>query len=357
MICPNCGANNSAGRNYCYNCAAPLTEAARRTSGIDNPAPDSVPPSQPASPPIRQDSGLPPAYPPSTYPPPTTPPLPSAPSSSRFPLVLAALSGLVLILVVVGWSFLRGSGASPTPAPAAKPSTAATATPRPTVAPPARVRPGDALRVPHASRPPVLDGALAGDWAGEGYPVDYVVYGPENLNGPNDLNGRLWFAWDDQNFYLATLVQDDVFSQPSRGERLYLGDSVEIQWDVDLAGDFDSNEFNADDWHIGLSPGNFRDAPPEAFVWSPRALTGTAAGIQVAAQRFTTAEGGQGYTLEASIPWRLLNVVPAGGQAFGFAFSITDDDLPTPAQQSMLSTSPNREWHKPLTFNTLILQP
>ncbi len=391
MICPNCGANNSAGRNYCYNCAAPLTEAARRTAG-DAPSP-TAPPAPPVNPPSRAaepppsyspppgpppvtgneagmggQGALPPetwpaprpapGYPPPASPPPTYAPPAPAPASSRFPLVLAGLIGLALLLGLAGWSLLGGrSTANPTPAPAAAKPVGATATPRPTAPPPARVRPGEALRVPHAARPPVLDGALAGDWAGEGYPVDYVVYGPENLSGPNDLNGRLWFAWDDQTFYLATLVQDDVFSQPSRGEQLYLGDSVEIQWDVDLQGDFDSNEFNADDWHIGLSPGNFRDTPPEAYVWTPRAMTGTAAGVQVAAQRFTTAEGGQGYTLEAAIPWRLLNVVPAGGQAFGFTFSITDDDLPTPAQQSMLSTSPNREWHKPLTFNTLILQP
>ena len=385
MICPNCGANNSAGRNYCYNCAAPLTDAARGVSAGEAPLPGPPPSAPPVSPPPRQAPQPAPSYPPApttpplaqgptggqgeppppqwtpprpapTYPSPTTPPTTPPSASSRFPLVLAGLAGLALV-AVVGWSLLRSGGsASPTPAPAAKPA-ATVATPRPTASPPARVRAADTLQVPRASRPPTLDGALAGDWAGEGYPVDYVVYGPQNLSGPNDLNGRLWFAWDDQAFYLATLVQDDVFSQPSRGETLYLGDSAEIQWDVDLEGDFDSNEFNADDWHIGLSPGNFRDVPPEAYVWSPRPLTGTAAGIQVAAQRFTTAEGSQGYTLEAAIPWRLVNVVPRGGQAFGFTFSITDDDQPAPAQQSMLSTSPNREWHKPLTFNTLILQP
>ncbi len=221
------------------------------------------------------------------------------------------------------------------------------------VAPPAALkRAGETLTASRVSRAPTVDGAL-NDWPSDGLPVNYVVYAQGAFGGPDDLQARVWLGWDDQALYVATRVQDDVLSQPSHGSSLYLGDSVEIQLDADLAGDFDSNEFDGDDWHIGLSPGNFADLAPEAYVWTPKAMTGAQAGIRVAARPLS---GASGYTLEAAIPWRLLNVKPGDGQSVGFTFSISDDDSPTPVQEAMLSTSASRQWHRPQTFNTLVLE-
>ena len=239
----------------------------------------------------------------------------------------------------------------PTAVPSTQSPPPAQAAPPVAVAPPGLKRQGETLAASYVSRPPTIDGALT-DWTGDGLPVNHVVYAQGAYGGPDDLQAQAWLGWDDQALYVATRVRDDVLSQPSRGSSLYLGDSVEIQLDADLAGDFDSNEFDADDWHIGLSPGNFADQAPEAYVWTPRAMTGAAAGIRVAARPL--AEGG--YSLEAAIPWRLLGVKPADRQPFGFTFSVSDDDSPTPVQEAMLSTSASRQWHRPQTFNTLVLQ-
>ncbi len=334
MICPECGAENSASRNFCYVCAAPLSSPLAQPAGPAAPRPAADAVSTAA------------AYPPAA----TATPQPSIPW-----LWVALAVGLALVVVVGGWQFLtaRAAGSqSDTPtATRANASARATATATP------RQRPNGSLFVPRATRAPDIDGRLSGEWAGEGYPVANVVFGKERWSGPDDLNGRLWFAWDDESLYLASAVVDDIFSQPSRGDTLYLGDSVEVQWDVDLEGDFDTSEFNADDWHIGLSPGDFKGAPPEAFVWTPRPMTGTAAGIRTAAQRVTLSDGRQGYTIEAAIPWQLLGSQPRGNQVTGFTFSISDTDSPSPAQDTLVSTSAQREWHRPKTFNNLVLQP
>lgn len=351
MICPECGAENSPNRNFCYVCAAPLTRAAAGQTPLPPSPPVPVRPAAPApmsSPPAA--SARQPVY--------VSPAAQAAPRRSPGWLWLLLAGGVALLTVVAAWQFLAsgGTGGAAT-APTASapkavgPSTRATATPAP------RLRPNDTLLVPRASRRPEIDGRLSGEWAGEGYPVPYVVFGKEKWNGSDDLSARLWFAWDDDNFYVASAVVDDVFSQPSRGEALYQGDSVEIQWDVDLEGDFDVDQFNADDWHIGLSPGNFKDVAPEAYVWTPKAQTGAAAGIRVAAQRVATGDGRQGYTIEAVIPWRTLGVEPRPNQVTGFTFSVSDNDAPGPAQETLLSTSARREWHRPSTFNNLILQP
>jgi hypothetical protein len=280
-------------------------------------------------------------------------------ASPGVPAVWWVVGGLVTVglIAALGWAILGRGLTTPQPTPQGKVIGLPSPTPLPTATPLARVRPGDPLLVPRASRPPVIDGGILGEWGGSGYPVAYGVAGGENLSGATDLSASLWFAWDDRQFYVASVVLDDMFSQPSKGETLWRGDSVEIQWDVDLPGDFDSNDFNADDWHIGLSPGNFADTPPEAIVWAPRVLGGGATGIQVAAQRISSGDGRQGYSIEAAIPWQLLGVVPRGNQTFGFTFCASDNDQPAPAQQSLLCTNGSREWHKPLTFSTMILQP
>lgn len=357
MICPECGAENSPNRHFCYVCAAPLTPAARGQP-VPTPPPTLQETLSPTAPPSVAAPRLTPTPPIGQHTPPRSPaaPTPSAPRRSGGWLWLVGAAVLALVAFVAIWQLVGSRGAGG-PGEATPPPLAKVAAPRSTVPPPPRVRAGEILNVPRAARPPVLDGRLADDWGGEGYPVAYAVFGADQWHGPTDLSGRLWFAWDDQNFYVASAVVDDVFSQPSRGETLYLGDSVEIQWDVDLQGDFTSDTFDGDDWHIGLTPGNFRDAPPEAHVWAPRAQTGAAAGIHTTAQRVSTGDGRQGYTLEAAIPWALLGLDPRGGQAFGFAFSISDNDSQAAAQQSLLSTSAQREWHRPTTFNTLILQP
>ncbi|MCW5882153.1 MAG: hypothetical protein KIS91_14575 [Anaerolineae bacterium] len=335
MICPECGAENSASRNFCYVCAAALA------------SPLGQPTASPAPQPVAGAASTT-----ATYLPPTAAP----PAQRSIPWFWVALAvGLALVAVVGGWQFVS---ARIVPAPSAAPAAAKPSAPaRATATTTPRQRPNGSLFVPRATRPPDIDGRLSGEWAGDGYAVANVVFGKDKWSGPDDLNGRLWFAWDDENFYLASAVVDDVFSQPSRGDTLYLGDSVEIQWDVDLEGDFDTNEFNADDWHIGLSPGDFKGTPPEAYVWTPRPMTGAAAGIRSAAQRVTLGDGRQGYTIEAAIPWRLLNIEPRGNQITGFTFSISDTDSPAPAQDTLVSTSAQREWHRPKTFNNLILQP
>lgn len=186
--------------------------------------------------------------------------------------------------------------------------------------------------------------------------MNAVIYGAANVSGPDDLSGRLWLGWDNQALYVAALVIDDVVSQPNWGNQIYLGDSIELQWDTDLARDFNSDAFDGDDWHIGLSPGNFTNLAPDSYVWTPRATLGAPVGIQVEAQTYVQDGRRKGYVLEAAIPWRLVSLTPAAGQAFGLAVSISDNDLPQAAQQSMVSTSPARQWHRPSTFNTLVLR-
>ena len=145
-------------------------------------------------------------------------------------------------------------------------------------------------------------------------------------------------------------MTDDVFSQPASGTRLYLGDSLELQIDADLVGDWEVSVYDEDDWQIGVSPGDFGSRAPEAHAWRP--AVGRLSEVRVASQRTPA-----GYVVELALPWALLGVDPAKTSAIGLALNVSDNDEPRPAQLSMVSSAPLRSWSDPRTFGTLVLEP
>jgi hypothetical protein len=153
---------------------------------------------------------------------------------------------------------------------------------------------------------------------------------------------------------VAAVVTDNVHVQSTRtrGGDLYKGDDIEIWFDTDLAGDFASREGNADDFQLGLSPGDFEGLAPEAYFWNPDRKPERIRLVTVAAR---PREGGNGYTLEAAVPWEALGTFrPQPGGAIGFAASAGDNDQPEVAiQELMISTSPRLQYKQPLTFGNL----
>ncbi len=204
--------------------------------------------------------------------------------------------------------------------------------------------------------PPAIDGRLE-DWGApftlaEPLPLSKVVFGTENWDGRADLSAEALLAWDPAALYLGVRVLDDIFSQPSSGDLLFRGDSLELQLDVDLAQDFESGSYSDDDWQLGISPGELTETGrgPEAWVWRPEARSG-AADFPIAARRLD-----DGYVVEAAIPWLLFGLDPVGLQAIGFALNVSDNDLPSPEQLSMVSSSPERLWGDPRSFGVLVFE-
>jgi hypothetical protein len=266
------------------------------------------------------------------------------------------------------------TSAPPTSAPQATLGViATTAAPSPTVfvpptltgAPPAATTPPPPATAPsrpngliyHATRrdpAPAIDGN-AGDWPNPlPYGIDQNVFRPENWGGLADLGVRWAAGWDANYLYLIALVTDDAHVQIEHGELLYRGDSMELQLDADLAGDFNVTSLSGDDHQLGLSSGDNRESP-EYWLWNPPAKSGTPGGIVL-----TTHAGAAGgdYILEIAIPWSLYGVTPAGGQRFGFAFNASDNDTPATAeQQTMISSVSTRTLLNPTTWGTLELDP
>lgn len=200
--------------------------------------------------------------------------------------------------------------------------------------------------------PPTVDGDL-GEWTSNPYSANQVVFGAGAWSGPSDNSATFYVGWDSSSLYLAVKVTDDVFVQTSSDGQMYKGDSLEIQFDADLPGDFASKTMSGDDHQIGFSPGNFGTITPAAYRWYPVNLAGSLSSVTVKAKSTSS-----GYDLEAQVPWSVLGVTPATANRYGFTLSSSDNDLEGSAtQQSLISNIGTRLLNDPTTWGTLILGP
>jgi hypothetical protein len=212
---------------------------------------------------------------------------------------------------------------------------------------------GNPITAAYLSSPPTIDGDL-GEWTSTLYVVNETApHAGENWTGETDLSATFYIGWDVDYLYLGVKRTDDTFVQISWGRYMYRGDDIEIQLDTDLAGDFDMVTMSGDDYQVGLSPGNFGSIASEAYRWYPRYLESWLTTVVLEA-----VETKRGYDLEAKIPWSVFDITPMGDSRFGFAISLSDNDIPgTSDWQSMVSSVNTRRVTDPTTWGTLILEP
>lgn len=209
---------------------------------------------------------------------------------------------------------------------------------------------GSPVEAEALSTPPTIDGDLS-DWSTASHRLNSNVFGASNWSGASDCSATYYIGWTSDALYLGVRVTDNTVVQVSSGSQMYKGDDVELQLDRDLAGDYYSNTLSGDDYQIGLSPGNFGTLSPSAWRWYPAGSAGLLTSVTIKSTKTD-----DGYNLEAKIPWNLLGISPDSGDRFGFALSVSDDDLAgAPVQQSMVSTVSTRTLTNPTTWGTLVL--
>ena len=258
---------------------------------------------------------------------------------------------------------------------------------------PTRDRPASVYEIPstHRTEEIVLDGQMDEWQAIVPLTVDKktsVVYGAGAWKGPQDLGVKIRSQWDDEAVYLAFEVMDDVIVQERRKGDMWEGDHIELWMDADLYGDYNEAMNSSDDFQFGLSPGNFKDLPPEVFIWVPSVGPGYVKEMAIGAQKQE-----KGYTLEVRLPTKVLfetlqrrvgvePVLQAGmthvgrhreldagvqdevladhrlrpGFRIGIMVDTSDCDDTNQPQKCLLSTSKDRTWGDPTTFGVLVLQ-
>ena len=212
-------------------------------------------------------------------------------------------------------------------------------------------RPGPSVNAVYFDQPPSLNTDFA-DWGQVSYPINQVAYGNDQWSNLADLSGNFKAGWDDDYLYLRVQVYDDRYVQNAKGQNLFKGDSLEILFDVNVPVDYYEQSLSGDDHQLGISPGSPGPGiTPEAYLWFPQSNAGSRPQVRIAATATV-----DGYIVEAAIPWEIFGVLPAHGQHYGFAISISDNDqVERDVQQSMISNVARRGLTDPTTWGDLTL--
>lgn len=217
------------------------------------------------------------------------------------------------------------------------------------------VRPGPSITADYLDKNLTIDGDLY-EWDSPIQKViNYVVFGAGYWSNAEDSSGTVVAAWDEDYLYIGVRVIDEKYVQQATDEKIYLGDSIEVHFDRYVSADYSLHTMSADDYQIGISPGQYgiTTQPPLAYMWAPKTNAGIKADVKIGA-----IESGNGYQVEFKIPWSLLGVTnPASGDHFGFAIAINDNDIAgTLNQQSVVSNVQGRFYADPTTWGDLYLK-
>jgi len=210
-----------------------------------------------------------------------------------------------------------------------------------------------------------VDGRL-GDWSTAGRlsleTKSQVVEGRPYWQGPESLSAKVYLSYDESNLYLAALVrQDHEVAGATRQDVQPQGDGLELVlssgWDEDR-----STGWTRRDIPLILAPGKDARSP---VVWNVTRRA-PAAGARLVAK--TT---GQGYLLEASMPWTLfpgiqvgpgkkarwrLSVHSGDAASTGLFFQLRSDD-DRPASWPSLRFGGKATAETPLTFGKSMNEP
>lgn len=179
-------------------------------------------------------------------------------------------------------------------------------------------------RIGYAAAAPDIDGSLDDEaWknAAELYfDASSEMKGMSDWGGAEDLSAEIKMLWDENNFYLALDVTDDIHSQKNDGNMIWSGDSIQLglQSDREACGGIDGyNE-------LGFTLQD--NGTLSAYRWV--AANGFTADDFTECADFEIVREGNKTTYEIAIPWEYVSktVIPKEGSNVGFSLVLVESD-------------------------------
>jgi Carbohydrate family 9 binding domain-like/Glycosyl hydrolase family 26 len=171
----------------------------------------------------------------------------------------------------------------------------------------------------------VIDGKLD-DWD-KSTPIvmkdKYYFKEGADWGGVSDLSGSAYLMWDDENIYLAAVIEDKIpLVNKQKKQNIWNGDAIEVVLSVDPKADPKRTRFKKGDYQIGFSTGDGKSNPAIIWNWQRRRIP---AGSEIIVKKTRKPLG---YVLEAKIPWEFfrLKSAPAKGTKLGFDIAFDDAD-------------------------------
>ncbi len=220
---------------------------------------------------------------------------------------------------------------------------------------------------------------------------DQVVYGRGAWQGEDDYSVKAYSMWDQYNIYFAFEVKDNTHVQMKSKQDMWEGDHIELWFDADLESDYMEAMNSNDDFQFGFNPGNFADIKPEVYIFIPE----LSEEFYLENAEIAVAKKNNGYIMEVRIDAKLFKNVFAKnispnysqeksqmyanremitngpdsiksadnqpfifkvGQMFGYSVDGADCDDKKAPQKLIMSSSKERVWGDPTTFNVIKLK-
>jgi hypothetical protein len=127
---------------------------------------------------------------------------------------------------------------------------------------------------------------------------------PDQWYGPLDFSVLAWAGWDENYFYFAAEINDDIFVQEQNPDNIWRNDCIQLAFDPKL--DRAKGKFAEDDreywWaRVDLNTVGYCYQGP---------ITGERRDFNAVV---ALKSGGDGWTFEVAIPWQELKLEPKGG--------------------------------------------
>lgn len=156
----------------------------------------------------------------------------------------------------------------------------------------------------YAHKKPIIDGNVnSGEWTGSwfGSEQERFVHGINDWGGPSDISFSMNTMWDEENFYLACVVTDDIHCMdytPADVFHMYLGDSVQFALnDEEFLNPANFGSF------MEFSIGKVNDVGPS--MWRNMSMNNTPTG-EVKGQKLEIKRHDTYTVYELCMPWDLL---------------------------------------------------
>jgi hypothetical protein len=172
------------------------------------------------------------------------------------------------------------------------------------------------IEIPYTSTPIPIDGELNG-FVGDFGSATLTAANRVSGSDGDDITANYHFAWDENNLYMTAYVQEPTPMLNSfQNSNIWKGDGIEMftgPSDLELGGNL---QFS--DRQIIMSAGIVNDT--NYWMWFN---TGRQPAITM---KVGPAADGNGYVLDAAIPWQTLMIDPSIGREFLFDFGFDDSE-------------------------------
>lgn len=224
------------------------------------------------------------------------------------------------------------------------------------------------MYTPKLEIPPTLDGDLS-DWTVKFPPIDLnrrnqIIAERDTWGGADDASARVWTGWDDDWFYIAAQLYDDLLVEEATGFTVYNNDGLELYFDSDRENGRKATTYGEKQFQYGLFPSQGDDVVYD-FHHAKAPSAGGRIKITRSPQPAQLRPGESpkpmpSMIIEAAIPMKELRFEPLPGAEIGFSIALNDDDSPGfvhPFSQDLqMQWSRQRNaWQRPAAFASLWL--